>query len=147
MQIKIKKILSASKNPILIYKFDVLKSLGKHISLLILLCLGLFLVPNQSYACTKKSTTAEQSSCSKETSKKTEHKDSCKKSNHDNGCEGSCKHSSCRCGASISSLVVPIDTELNTKNQFAEVKKQKFGYKQAYYPSGFFSIWLPPKIS
>ncbi|MBX9448593.1 MAG: hypothetical protein KL787_02240 [Taibaiella sp.] len=122
-----------------------------HISILTLFFLGFFLMPNQSYACSKKSTQTEQSSCSKEKSKKSEHKKgckgkSCKKCKSDN-CGGGCSHSSCRCGASITSLSLPVIIELKAKNQFAASKKQKFGFKEAYYSSGFFSIWLPPKIS
>jgi len=62
-------------------------------------------------------------------------------------CGGGCSHNSCRCGASITSLSLPVIIELKAKNQFAAGKKQKFGFKEAYYSSGFFSIWLPPKIS
>jgi hypothetical protein len=68
------------------------------------------------------------------------------RANPDN-CGGGCSHSSCRCGASITSLSLPVIIELKAKNQFAASKKQKFGFKEAYYSSGFFSIWLPPKIS
>ena len=45
------------------------------------------------------------------------------------------------------SLNVPTIIELKAKNHLAAAKKQKFGFKEAYYSSGFFSIWLPPKIS
>ena len=130
----------------------MLKNLSKHISFVILLCLGFFLMPSISYACAKKVAKTEQASCSKEQSERSEHKSSCKdksckkcKDGHD--CGGNCKHSSCRCGASTTSLNLPIVIELKAKNLFAAAKKQKFGFKQAYYSSGFFSIWLPPKIS
>jgi hypothetical protein len=109
------------------------------------------MIPSQSYACSKNSTKTEQSSCSKEKSKKSEHKKgykgkSCKKCKSGN-CDGGCSHSSCRCSASTTSLYLPIPIELKAKNPFAEVKKQKLGFKEAYYSSGFFFIWLPPKIS
>ncbi|MEC3875205.1 hypothetical protein [Chryseobacterium salviniae] len=141
-----------SKKNNLICNFAVLKNLRIHIGIITLICLGFFLIPTQSYACSKKSTRTEQASCEKEHSKKSEHKSSCKdksckkcKDGHD--CGGNCKHSSCRCGASTTSLNLPIVIELKAKNLFAAAKKQKFGFKQAYYSSGFFSIWLPPKIS
>jgi len=135
----------------LICNFVALKNLRIHIGILTLFFLGFFLMPNQSYACSKKSTQTEQSSCSKEKSNKSKHSGckgkSCKKCKDSNGCGGNCKHSSCRCGASITSLSLPVIIELKAKNQFAAGKKQKFGFKEACYSSGFFSIWLPPKIS
>jgi hypothetical protein len=45
-------------------------------------------------------------------------------------------HSSCRCGASTTSLSVPTVIELKQKITF-EAKKQKFGFKEAYYSSAF----------
>jgi hypothetical protein len=44
-------------------------------------------------------------------------------------------------------LCLPIPIDLKTANPFAEIKKQKFGFKEAYYSSGYSSIWQPPKIS
>ena len=130
----------------------MLKNLSKHISFVILLCLGFFLMPSISYACAKKTAKTEQKSCSKEKSEKSHHKDSCKdksckkcKDGHD--CDGNCKHSSCGCSTSSSSVSLQIPIDLKITNPFAETKKQKFGFKEAYYSSGFFSIWLPPKIS
>ena len=130
----------------------MLKNLSKHISFIILLCLGFFLMPSISYACAKKTTKTEQKSCSKDQSAKAEHKSSCKdksckkcKDGHD--CDGNCKHSSCGCSTSSSSVSLPIPIDLKTANPFAEIKKQKFGFKEAYYSSGYSSIWQPPKIS
>ncbi len=129
----------------------MLKNFSIHISILTLFCLVFFMMPSQSYACSKNSTKTEQSSCSKEKTKKSEHKKgckdkSCKKCNNDN-CGGGCTHNSCRCGASTTSLSVPPIIELKAENHFTATIKQKFGFKEAYYSSGFFSIWLPPKIS
>ena len=130
----------------------MLKNLSKHISFVILLCLGFFLMPSISYACAKKTTKTEQKSCSKDQSAKAEHKSSCKdksckkcKDGHD--CDGNCKHSSCGCSTSSSSVSLPIPVDLKTAAPFAETKKQKFGFKEAYYSSGYSSIWQPPKIS
>ena len=125
----------------LICNFVALKNYRIHIGILTLFCLVFFMMPSQSYACSKNSTKTEQSFCSKEKSKKSEHKKgfkskSCKK----------CKSDKCRCGALTTSLNVPTVIELKTKNHLAAAKKQKFGFKEAYYSSGFFSIWLPPKI-
>ncbi len=126
--------------------------MSKHISFIILLCLGFFLIPSISYACAKKTAKTEQKSCSKDQSTKAVKKDccktkSCKKDSEHNDCNGKCKHSSCRCSTSSSSLSLPIPLDLKTTNHFATTKKQKFGFKQAYYSSGYSSIWQPPKIS
>lgn len=130
-----------------------MKSLSKHITLLSLLALGLFLMPNESYACSKTDTKMEKSSCSKNQSKTSTHKHhsckdkSCKKGNNSNDC-GGCAGSSCRCGKYCgNSLNVPIIIGLGLKYPTANARKQIFGFKQAYYSSGFLSIWLPPKIS
>ncbi|WP_336691087.1 MULTISPECIES: hypothetical protein [unclassified Chryseobacterium] len=128
-----------------------MKTFSKHISFIILLCLAFFLIPNIGFACTKEEIKKEQKSCSKNQSTKAEKKDccktkSCKKDKDHNDCNGKCKHSSCRCSTSSSSLSLPIPIDLKTTNHFAEIKKQKFGFKQAYYSSGYSSIWQPPKI-
>ena len=130
----------------------MLKNLSKHISFVILLCLGFFLMPSISYACAKKTANTEQKSCSKDQSAKAEHKSSCKdksckkcKDGHD--CDGNCKHSSCGCSTSSSSVNLQIPIDLKITHPFGETKKQKFGFKQAYYSSGYSSIWQPPKIS
>lgn len=130
----------------------MLENWSKHICLVILLGLGFVLMPGISYACAKKSTKAEQVYCSKDPSKKTEQKEccktkTCKKDKNQDDCGGKCKHSSCSCSTSSSSLSLPVLIDLKTKDLFAETKKLKFGFTQAYYSSGYFSIWLPPKIS
>ncbi len=130
----------------------MLKTLSKHISFIILLCVGFFLAPSICYACAKKTVNTEQKSCSKEKSKKSNHKESCKdksckkcKNGHD--CCGDCNHSSCRCSTSSSFVSLPIPIDLKVTDPFAETKKQKFGFKQVYYSLDYSSIWQPPKIS
>lgn len=130
----------------------MLKNFSKHISFVILLCLGFFLVPGISYACAKKAFKTEQKSCSKDQSQKLEHKSSCrdkscKKCKDGHVCNGICKHGSCGCSTSSSSVSLQIPIYLKVTTPFAETKKQKFGFKQAYYSAGYSSIWLPPKIS
>lgn len=131
------------------YNFILLKGLGKHITLLLLLSLCVFLMPSQTYACSKAAAKTEKSSCSK-TSDHQNH--SCKDKNlkkciHNEDC-GVCKAGSCRCSTSCVNLLhVIIPIELRIKDLVARAKKQKFDFKRAYYSSGFLSIWLPPKIS
>ncbi|MCA6439183.1 MULTISPECIES: hypothetical protein [unclassified Arcicella] len=128
-----------------------MENLSKHIGFVILLCLAFFLLPDTSYACTKKVAKTEQKTCSKDQSSTAEKKDccktmSCKKGKHHNDCGGKCKNCSCGCINSVSSLNLHIPLGIVTENYFAEVKKKKFDFSPAYYSSGYFSIWQPPKI-
>ena len=131
----------------------MLKNLSVHIGIIIFFCLGFFLIPNQSYACAKHSAKTEKTSCSKTKSKDSKEKDccktkSCKKSREDKGhCSGNCKDQSCHNSNSYSSMGLPVVLEIKSKDYFAEAKKQKFGFKETYYSSGYSFIWLPPKIS
>ncbi|WP_262152769.1 hypothetical protein [Chryseobacterium foetidum] len=125
--------------------------MSKHISFIVLLCMGFFLMPSISYACAKKTAETEQKSYSKDKSEKSGHKDSCnkkscKKCKDRHNCGDNCKHSSCRCSASSTSFGLPMPIDLKTEIRFAEIKQQKFGFNQAYYSSGFSSVWQPPKI-
>jgi len=128
----------------------VLKTFSKHISFIILLCLGFFLIPSLSYACAKKSTQAEYKSSLKDQIPKIERTDNCKtkpcENCNDNDCTGNCKHSCCRCITSSPAFSLPTLIYFKVTNLFAETKKQKFNFKQAYYSSGYSSIWQPPKI-
>lgn len=128
----------------------MLKNLNKHIGFAFFLCLGVFLIPSISYACAKNTASTTQKSCSK--AKSTKAKEDCcktkshKKDNKNNECADNCKHSSCGCSTSSSSVSFPLPINLKVINPLAETKKQKFGFKQAYYSSCYYSIWQPPKI-
>ncbi len=61
----------------LICNFVELKNYRIHIGILTLFCLVFFMIPSQSFACSKNSTKTERS-CAKEKSKKSEHKKGCK---------------------------------------------------------------------
>lgn len=136
----------------IIHTFEELKNLNRHIGVVILFCLGVLLMPSQSYACSKKSTKTEQSSCSKEKEKDLKGEDccktrSCKKSKEDKGhCNGNCKDKTCTNNTPLPSIAIISYSDIN-KDYFVEIKKQRFGFKQIHYSSGYFSIWLPPKIS
>lgn len=129
-----------------------MKNLNRHIILIILICLGFFLIPTQSHACSKTSTKTEKSACSKRKTKDLEGKDccktnSCKKSKEETGhCSDSCKGKTCTNNTPSPSFALLSHVEI-CKNYFAETKKYKFGFRETYYSSEFLSIWLPPKIS
>jgi len=127
----------------------LLKNLSRYIGAVILFCLGFFFTPSQSYACAKKSTKTEQNSCTKGESDNSKEQDcckikSCEKSKEDKGhCSGSCKDKSCN--NITSSMGLTPFVEIKSAHS-AEAKKQKIGFKEAYYSSGYSSIWQPPKI-
>jgi hypothetical protein len=127
--------------------------------LFIILTLGIFLTPTQSYACGTHSAKAEKSCeespcCKKEKSNKTEKKDCCKKSKSQTkqsekkkDCEGKCGENSCHCPTFNFAFTLPFVAELTNNNFEIFGKKQKFYDKKAHLSSGFVSIWTPPNIS
>lgn len=134
------------------HSFAVMKKWQKHISILFFICAGLFLMPAASYACSEKEEQTAAQSCLKDPSPKTiqEHCSdiqSHKKNKSHHTCNDNCKHNSCRCSTSsiATSLLMPV--ELKATHPFPSIKKQLFGYKQAYYATGYYSILQPPKIS
>lgn len=129
-----------------------MKVFSKHISLVILLCLGFFLLPNITFACAKTTTKVEQKSCSKHKSIKSSKHDcaqdkSCCADKQHKKCGSNCQHNSCKCSTTVSSLNLPVYITFSSKQVFVETKKQKFGFNQTYYSSDISSIWQPPKIS
>ena len=114
--------------------------------------LGFFLIPNLAYACSKKTPKIDKSIYLKIQVEKSEQKDcskakTCENNKNHQDCNGKCKHSSCECSISASPFSLSLPTEINTKDLFTALEKQKFTFKKAYYSSGYLSIWLPPKIS
>ena len=116
--------------------------------LILILTLGYFLLPTLSYAC---STKTEKSCCNTETTYKIEKKDCCNDKNSkdkDNGCEGKCGHPNCTSSTSINfSLISTFDIDFNFFNLNFSSEKQKFYNSKTFISSGFFSVWLIPKIS
>ena len=134
-----------------IHSFAALKTWYKHIVLLVIFGLGVFLIPGFTYACSKKAMTAEQPSCSMKQDKTPLDKDfkkakSCEKGDNQNDCSKECRHGSCSCSITSSPFSVLSPTEILT-NLFSEVTRQKFAFNKTHYSSGFLTIWLPPKIS
>lgn len=129
-----------------------MKNLSKYITIVSLIFGASIIAPQFGYACSKKSAGTEHSSSKKEHLKKALHKSgcndkSCKRCKDGGNCEGACKHNSCRCSNSSNSLNLPIPLSAIAEKVFNVTEKHKFGYKECYYSSGFFSIWQPPKIS
>ena len=115
--------------------------------IIIILTLGFFMLPTLSYAC---GTKTEKSCCKKETTSKTEKKDCCngkQSKDKDNSCGGKCGHSNCTSSSTVNFSMIST-YEINFKNNsfdFSE-EKSKFYHSKTCISSGFYSIWLIPKI-
>ncbi len=113
--------------------------------LVLVFTLGFLMLPTMNYAC---GTKTEKDYCKKEISSKTEKKDCCA-NNHskdkDNNCGGKCGHSNCTTSFINFSLVFLNDIKFNTNFDFSS-EKQNFYISKTNISSGFYSIWLIPKI-
>ena len=109
--------------------------------------LGFFL-PTSTYACETKT---QNSCCKGENSSKTEKKNCCKekdsKDKENNSCAGKCGHSKCGCPSSSNGFTLVY--EIYFKNNIFDfsTEKQKDFYSETIISSGFYSLWLIPKIS
>ncbi|WP_264558343.1 hypothetical protein [Flavobacterium sp. N2270] len=110
-----------------------------------ILLLGIFFIPNSSFACGSDN----QQSCEKEVStSNTKEKSCCDNSMDDEGCNGSCGHSNCTTVSSVGfSLFIYNEIEFTNNNFDFSTSKSKFYHSENLLSDGFPSIWLIPKIS
>lgn len=110
---------------------------------------GFLLIPSVSFACENNSTKHYPII---ETSAKINKDDCCANDNYskdsnDEGCSGKCCHSKCGCVSHCNSSI-SINYLKFANNAFNfRSKKQKDFHLETYISSGFFSLWLIPKIS
>jgi hypothetical protein len=121
----------------------------KKFHILLIVVLGFFLMPTVTFACGNNS---EKHSCKKETSSKMDKDDCCKDDSHSKnknheGCGGKCSHSKCGCASSCNSSISINGLNLNNKIFNFSYEKQNFYNSEAFISSGFYSLWLIPKIS
>jgi hypothetical protein len=113
--------------------------------IIIILFLGIFFIPNNSFACG-----SEKHSCEKEViTTKAKEKSCCdsNKGSDDKGCNGKCGHSNCTKTASVVfSLFVYNEIEFTNNNFDFATNKSKFYHSKNLLSDGFSSIWLIPKI-
>jgi hypothetical protein len=113
--------------------------------IILILFLGIFFIPSNSFACG-----SEKHTCEKEvSSNKTKEKSCCDNDTDDKGCEGSCGHSKCGCASTCisSSTSIILSFKSNTVFNFISLNKVNFFYKIPSILEGYSSIWLIPKIS
>lgn len=118
-----------------------------HIILIVLF--GFLLMPNKTFACGSNS---EKNSCKKEISSTKKNNDCCKiDKNCDKkskkGCSGKCGHSKCGCPSSSNGFTLVY--EINFKNNSLDfsTERKRHSYSETLTSSGFFTLWLIPKIS
>ena len=106
-------------------------------------------MPNSSYAC---GGCSEKHTSKKEMTSKTG-KDSCcgndshsKTENH-NGCGGKCGHSKCACPSAGNGFTLSSEFILKNNNLTFSFEKQRYSNTETFISSGFYSLWLIPKIS
>ena len=117
-----------------------------HITIIIVI-LGFFLSPTLSFAC---GTKIEKSCCKKEKTEKYKKKNCCKNKQskeENNSCSGKCGHSNCSSSTTVNFSIIS-SYEINFKNNSFDfsIEKSKFHYSKTFLSSGFYFIWLIPKI-
>lgn len=125
----------------------------KKIHILLIVIFGFLLMPSNTFACGNSvGNKTEKHSCKKESTSKTQKDDCCdshnqSKSKNHNGCGGKCGHAKCGCTTATNGFTAT--TELNFKNNNFDfsTEKQKFSNTETFISSGFYSLWLIPKIS
>jgi hypothetical protein len=118
------------------------------IHILVIILFSFLLMPSNVFACENHSVTH---SSKKEISSKKSDDDCCKKDNDSkskkhNGCDSKCNHSKCVCTSSGNASILITETSINNDvfNFFSE--KQKNYDLETPISSGFYSLWLIPKI-
>jgi len=132
---------------------------------ILLLLLGIFFMPSNSYACggcSEKETPKKEISSKKDKdnccntdidhSKSKNHDNCCDNDSHSktknhNGCGGKCGHSKCVCPSAINGFTVSSELILRNNSFDFSFEKQKFSNTETAISSGFYFLWLIPKIS
>jgi hypothetical protein len=106
-------------------------------------------MPSSVLACGKKNIKTEKSCCKKEPASKTEKKSCCDKNdNSKKECGGKCGHSSCTSASIVQfSIITSFDINFKNNNFIFSSEKLKFYHSETFISSGFYSLWLIPKIS
>lgn len=123
-------------------------NLKKQLFILLLISFGLTFLPRVSYACHSKADMSHTSSCKKGKRCDKENTSCCAdQSQKDKGhnCDGNCNHGSCHCPAPNITVVLPCKQD--TAPVLFTAQKQKYHLPTFVLSKGFYSIWLPPKIS
>lgn len=119
----------------------------KTVPIILLFFFALCIMPNEAKACDN-----GKKFCKKEMSDSETKKNCCGTGDHSkndhSGCNGKCGHSSCvNPIVSFAGAVPPTITINVHKGEASSTEKQQFFYRQPRLTSGYYTIWLIPKIS
>lgn len=119
----------------------------KNFYFLVFLLLGILLMPDNAFACGSKS---ESDHSATEMSSAKSKKDCCAAAGHKDKkhhcCNHNCKDSKCICASSSGVFLVCNETGLQAINGDFYNENQKFNHPETSISSGFFSLYLKPKI-
>ena len=124
---------------------------------ILLIAFGFFMIPNAIFSCNSHvqksaSTTqiADKDGCNKESDSKTTKHSCCDEktttNKSDTGCKGKCGHGNCTVSIVQFALISPLTNDLSVENDFYFSNKIDFSYPKTNISSGFYSLWLIPKI-
>jgi hypothetical protein len=118
----------------------------------LMLVAGFMMKPAQAYACGSSTSETEKSSCKKESVDNTQKQGCCathqqNAGKHGNGCSKNCKHPLCNCTVVNFVYTLPFSAEINNRALFLPAAKKIDSCNEGTPSAGFFTIWLPPKIS
>lgn len=124
----------------------------KKIHILLLVLFGFLLMPSNAFACGNSCGSKTEKHLSKKSPSSKQDKDNCcsnnnSKSKKHEGCGGKCGHSKCGCTTVSNAFAVAIASNCKNTNFDFSYKKQRFSYTETFISSGFYSLWLIPKIS
>ncbi|WP_016988082.1 hypothetical protein [Flavobacterium sp. ACAM 123] len=120
----------------------------KKIHIILIVLLGLFMMPNTTFACGN----SDGGSCTMEMSSKTKKKDCCEKdsrskSNKHKGCDGKCGKALCSTPTVNTAIASHAQFEIDSANFNFSSEKQKFYQSVSFTSAGYTNLWLIPKIS
>ncbi len=116
--------------------------------LLLFVAIAFFMIPALAVACEMKS---EKPCCTKEISSKSDKKECCEKTSDSKNkslygnCNGKCGHSNC-VTSSVQFSAVFFEIKFKNNNFDFSEKEQNYIHSETNLSSGFYSIWLIPKI-
>jgi hypothetical protein len=117
---------------------------------------GILLMPTvEVFACKKEDKAHTKQSHTVKKDKELHSDKHCKKScckqsscsKHGRNCKGNCGDASCQCATTCVVFILPTFYDYFQKPLIASKESIKYPTDEAFYASGFLSIWLPPKIS
>lgn len=131
--------------------------MSKKVYILLIVAFGFFLIPNATFACNTHTYKKELSSnvakdcCTKGNNAKTVKHNCCNKENSSKEkskgeCTGKCGHNHCTISVVHYALNTSFTSEIALENDFSFSNKVNFNYLKTDISSGFYSLWVIPKI-